>query len=360
MVAAALTVVSVGVPSAALALARTPSDDPQGAIVIAQDLWGYAVARHPTASSYQPGPTSSRDDMGTTVTIVHAATGIYDVRFPNNFPVTPNWGTVLVAALSTHGAFCSVGDFGSQLNSYEGVIATCFDRTGAAADTKFAVDFLDLHTLAGRSAYVFANQPSASSYTPDLTYQFNSTGGTNTIDRLSAGRYAVRLPGLGSSHGNVQVSSMGTGFCRVISWGPDSGDQLVQVQCQDASGDPVDSTFLFVFTQDQGLKQHGAHGVAYLEANRPTAGSYTPEAHYRYSSAGKASHVARTGVGSYVVTVPGLPAGGSAQVTAYGAGTSRCNLASIATSGSLAKIGVICLKPNGHPVDSRFGLSFVH
>src|SRR5262245_42166976 len=57
--------------------------------------------------------------------------------------------------------------------------------------------------------YVWANQPSSASYTPSLTYQFNSAGGTNTITRSGVGQYTVHFPGLSTLGGHVQVTAYG-------------------------------------------------------------------------------------------------------------------------------------------------------
>ena len=71
-----------------------------------------------------------------------------------------------------------------------------------------------------------------------------------------------------------------------------------------------------------------------------------------------APHVTRSGVGRYLVTLPGMPKGGAAHVTAYGTGASFCALSSIRTAGTPEQVGVRCFKPNGDPVDSEFGLSY--
>ena len=50
-----------------------------------------------------------------------------------------------------------------------------------------------------RLAYVWANNPTAASYTPSTTYSHNSSGSPVSITRSSAGRYAVTFAGLGGS-----------------------------------------------------------------------------------------------------------------------------------------------------------------
>jgi hypothetical protein len=95
----------------------------------------------------------------------------------------------------------------------------------------------------GPRAYVWANQQGAASYTPSLSYQYNSTGGTNTITRSGVGVYQVRLPGAGNVSGHVQVTAYGSGStrCKVQSWTSTVTAKLVNVRCFDTAGAPADS-----------------------------------------------------------------------------------------------------------------------
>ena len=132
----------------------------------------------------------------------------------------------------------------------------------------------------------------------------------------------------------------------------------MNVQCRNLSGAKADAQFVLFFGQDQGLKGSGHVPVAYLDANQPTTASYAPDPLRRFSSVGMAPHVTRSGVGRYVVTLPGMPKGGAAQVTPYGPGTSFCVLSSIRTVGTPEQVGVGCFKLNGDRVDTEFGLSY--
>jgi hypothetical protein len=73
-------------------------------------------------------------------------------------------------------------------------------------------------------AYLWAEQPTAPSYTPAPGYQFNSSGATNTLVRTGVGAYTALLPNLGTAAGTVHVTAYGTGSeaCKVASWGPSS------------------------------------------------------------------------------------------------------------------------------------------
>ncbi|MGH9164532.1 MAG: cell wall-binding repeat-containing protein, partial [Acidimicrobiales bacterium] len=90
-------------------------------------------------------------------------------------------------------------------------------------------------TLAG---YVWANQAASPAYTPSTAYQYNSTGGTNTVVRNAAGDYTVRFPGLGVAAGTVSVTSYATADrCKVEGWDPAAGGALdVDVRCFTPAG----------------------------------------------------------------------------------------------------------------------------
>lgn len=123
-----------------------------------------------------------------------------------------------------------------------------------------------LQSSKGRMAYVWAGEPSNPSYTPSL-YTYNSSGGSNTIARSSAGVYQVTFNGLGSGPvfipgeivvqkivlptfggGHVQVTAHGdnTNFCKVTSWSTDP-KVVVSVKCHDLSGNPADTAFTALF-----------------------------------------------------------------------------------------------------------------
>ena len=81
-------------------------------------------------------------------------------------------------------------------------------------------EFRSRSALAGVTSR--ADAPTAASYTPNLTYQFNSTGAVNTITRSGVGVYTVHFPGLDGNGGTALVTAYGGGneSCKVASWGP--------------------------------------------------------------------------------------------------------------------------------------------
>ena len=99
-----------------------------------------------------------------------------------------------------------------------------------------------------RLAYVWANNRTAASYVPSVTYSHNSAGGTVQITRSGTGRYAVRFAGLGGSGqagGNVQVTPYGSDSnrCKVRWWSSSGSDFVANVACFRSTGDAVDARY---------------------------------------------------------------------------------------------------------------------
>jgi hypothetical protein len=155
-------------------------------------VWGYVWANNPTAGSYTPSTTYQRNLTRTlaTNTITRSGVGYYKVVF-ENLGIYYG-GTVDVTAYGPGPGECKVQNWGPTLADMN-VYVRCFNANGAALDTIFTAA-LTRPISSSRFGYVWANSPSSASYTPSTTYQYNSTFATNTITRLGAGTYRVRLP----------------------------------------------------------------------------------------------------------------------------------------------------------------------
>jgi hypothetical protein len=331
----------------------------------ASDIWGYGVVRH-GSSNYTLAGKDGKNSAGTVNSVERFSAGEYAVHLPDLNVGALNAGTALVTTVGGNGNhLCLVDDFGWHTPDPAEIDVRCYNRSGVLTDGTYSASLLDSQSLTGKSGYVWANDPTQpATYIPDVSYQYNSTGAQNSITRLSKGRYDVDFPGLATARGNVQIASRFTAvsekpaLCRALGWGPSATDLVVNVQCRNLSGAKADAQFDLFFGQGEGLKGNGHVPVAYLDANQPTTASYTPDPQRRYSSVGAVSHVTRSGVGRYLVTLAGMPKGGAAQVTPYGTGTSFCVLSSIRTVGTPQQVGVSCFKLNGDRVDSEFGLSY--
>jgi len=217
------------------------------------------------------------------------------------------------------------------------------------------------------AGYVWAHSPFPASYTPSLTYQHNSSGGTNTITRSGVGSYVVRFPGLGGGGtvgGIVHVTAYGSGpeSCKVAGWHPTPGDIDVSVLCFDANGAPVDTLYDAAFsTYPTEVINHG-----YVWADNPFVAAYVPNTFYQFNSACNTNTISRTGVGKYTVKFPGLAAppgdpqpGGTVQVTAYGTSSAFCKVESWTAIGPDEMVEVRCYSAvAGALTDSQYDVTY--
>ena len=145
-------------------------------------------ANKPVAASYTPSALYQYNSTLKKNTVTRSATGTYTVRFPGL--QSAGGGTVDVTAVNTSG-YCKVAGWGPAGTAVN-VSVLCFNAGGAAKDSQFDAIFAApaVFTPANLS-YVWANQPTAASYTPSLPYQYNSGGGTDTITRSGTGSYTT-------------------------------------------------------------------------------------------------------------------------------------------------------------------------
>lgn len=321
--------------------------------------WGYVWADQPTAASYVPSTFYQRNSSGATNTITRNGQGYYTVRFPNIGLVG---GTVNVTAYGSTSHMCKVGSWGSS-GSDQLVNVRCFTNTGVLADTLFTASFTGTVQNPGEIGYAWANQPSALSYTPSTTYQFNSTGAVNTIARNNIGNYTVVMPGLGAaSAGHVKVTAYGfddSSNCKVGSWSQNLGNRTINVLCFTAAGAPVDTYYTVTYVNNIGILGVPGAASAYVWANQPTASPYTPSTFYQFNSTGALNTITRNGIGFYTVHLPGLAVNnGHVQATAYGGSTDRCKVTSWYAVGGELLVNILCTNPAGTPVDTYYTASY--
>jgi hypothetical protein len=351
--AAALAVIPYG--------ATAVSPDAHGPSAVS-NAWGWLVARQPSTFAYVPARIDQGNSGGYGDRVERVQLGDYYAifdRIGNGF-----YPIGMVTALSAGARSCMIDDnFGNDVGGDPALEIDCFDRDGQPADARFVANIvLGGDGPTGTLGYTWADQESTTDYAPSADYSYLSSGaGPITVHRDRIGSYQVTMPGLGRQGGNVQVVAAKGGpaaRCKVLALVRDGSDELIRVRCRDVSGQLVDADFMVIFTDRVGLTGVPRRKAAYLLANRPGAASYQPMAKYRYSSTGSIPKVTRTAAGRYRVALPGMPRGGSAQVTAYGSGPSICQLTSIRTADLPQRIGVACFDPDGARVDSRFMLSY--
>jgi hypothetical protein len=211
-------------------------------------------ANEPSTASYSP-TSYTFNAAGGANSITRAGTGNYTVWMVGLGPEPA--GHVMVTAYGLDDAnVCKVGHWNESSGQTRSINVLCFSPAGDPVDTLFTVTYVNGIGLLGvngaAAGYVWAHDPTSSSYTPVGTYSYNSTGGVNTVTRLDVGRYSVIMPGLGLQDGHVQVTAYGGGSarCRVARWSPSIvNEQVIDVLCTDAAGSPVDTLYTVSYTR---------------------------------------------------------------------------------------------------------------
>lgn len=238
------------------------------------------------------------------------------------------------------------------------------DNDASATDTRSDANGDDDGTLdsgtdtgpapsTGVAAYVWANNASSPSYTPDAAHAYNSSGGAIGVTRTATGTYAVSLGGINLNSGDLQLTAYGSDArCAISGWSGTAG--TVNVVCRAPAGGLADSMFMLAVVKE--TVSTTARFVAYATANQPTATtSYAPEAARSYNASAGSIAAARTGTGTYSMTFAGLALdGGNVQVTAVGSDASHCTVSGVSAS----KVDVRCLKGTT-PADSAYTVSVI-
>jgi hypothetical protein len=217
-----------------------------------------------------------------------------------------------------------------------------------------------------------ADQPTEASYTPDPAYQYNSTGGPNTMVRNGTGSYTATIPGLTKKGGNVQVTAYGKNpaRCKVSDWSASDSGTSANVLCFDGTGVAADEKFTLAYTigvpmglwnykHDKGNTHYGDSG-AYAWADQPdNTKTYRPPHAFNYNGfdTGRLT-VAWQQTGNYLVTLRGVEDLGAAGilVTANGDGNTTCSAGN--TNEGYNPVEVNCFDQNANPVDSEFSVLF--
>jgi hypothetical protein len=321
--------------------------------------WGWVTARQPKSSMYTPAAKDSGNWASQSNEVERLGAGDYRVTFPDLYNLAPSAGIPIVTAMSDSPRYCGLLDWGINSSSLEAnALVRCFGYDGEAINTRFSIVYVRGSSNSGTTAYLLADQPGATDYTPDEDYNFNSSGGSNTVHRSSVGVYLAHLPNMSATAGNIQVSSVGDFTCKVGNKQAGIGELIANVNCYDPAGNPTDGRFLLQYLNGVGPTGVPRPSAAYLFANKPTKANYTPLLGSQYSSVSMNATVRRTSTGRYTATLNGMPKGGAAFVTALGTDKARCQLVSIRTDAAPQKVSVACYKVNGSPADSKFMLSY--
>jgi len=325
---------------------------------VAVDDWGWVTARNSTGT-YTPAAKDQGNSSGGTNAVTHMSTGLYRVDFPG---IGVTAGVPQVSTLGNATRACSI-DAWSPNGGTESVYVGCYDRTtGAFADATFTVEYLVAAGDAGPLAYLYANEPSLANYPAELPYSVNTAGGTNSIHRNGTGDYTVTIGGIHTSSGNAQVTAEGqyAFVCNVQGVVNNSTSTQIGVKCRNYSGAATDTAFTLAYTKGEGLKGHAKTKVAYLVGDQPTAHSYTPASFERFANPAAVPHVTRASAGVYNVSLPSMPEGGAAFVSAFSTSKVRCTIGSIRTTTTPQVLQLRCTNFAGTAKDAQFTLAYEH
>jgi hypothetical protein len=321
------------------------------------------------SSCYTPSAAYSYNSRSQVNTICRTGVGSYVVHFPG---LQAGGGNVQVTSYGSTRANCKVAYWFST-GAEEQVGVVCYSVAGVSQDNRFVASYTaGIDGSAGIYDFVWADQPTSSSYVPSTTYSEdnNTDGRPIMVTRTNVGAYTVNFPVYSGpvAAGSVKVTAYGysTGVCKVVSWGPSGGgDEQVNVLCYTSSGAPSDEYFSMVFASGMNLLGDNTMADGYAWADQPSSSSYTPSPQYQRDTVSNESGtitISRPGVGTYDVVMPfqnlGLD-GGHVQVTAYGTGTNRCQVSSWSSNSTGRTAHIICYANDGTLADSYFAMVYV-
>jgi len=334
----------------------------RSAVAAAPGAVAYVYGNKPSVANYTPEKGFRFNSSGGAIHIHRSNTGKYRVTF-FGLGSFASQGTVDVTAEGLQPEQCNVVRWGPDSTGANLLVyVDCWTATaaGAALDSPFMAAFTSGGSTTGTTDFVWANNPTAGSYTPDLSYQFNSSGGTNTIKHLGTGRYNVIMPGPVVADGTVKVTAYGSSanFCQVDQWADVSPGQNVFVDCFSPAGAPVNNKFTMTFTASDDLLGDGASFSGYLWGNDPTSSTYTPDTQYQFDTAGTTATVTKLppNPGEWQASFPNEADGaqGDQQGTAYGSTPAHCIVdGPIGINGNEAG-DVFCFDINGNLLDTLY------
>jgi hypothetical protein len=330
---------------------------------------GWLLADQPNSSvPYTPNPLYSYNSVGNTISVTPLSEGFYRAEFGNLHTAAAR--NMQVSAYGTNG-YCTASGETTGPNNAEEFFVSCFNVTGALANSEFTLLYQGRGAPFGTAdkgvAFVWADQPTASSYTPGPGFNYNSTNNLNTVVRTAVGSYSVTLTGLSKEGGDVQVTAVNAvqstsnpARCKSDGWGTNGSANVAKVECFDSSGAPADEMFSLAFALNVpfGITTLPRSRGAYAWTNRPTVRHvYTPEKIWNYGGFGTGRMTSqKIATGDYMVSLPGDLSYGSSLVlvTGYdnGNASAYCNVV------DWFPIEIKCYSQGGGPVDSEFNVAF--
>ncbi len=322
---------------------------------------GFVWNNNPT----KPGtttPTSeySYNSSGGGISITRHSKGNYTVDFAG-------LGNSLNSDVQVNGYgadsdFCNVEGWGGNGTDVE-INVLCYTKAGVATDHFFTLLY-QARTSSDATkptvAFLWANQPTTASYTPSTTYQYNVTGGTNTITRSGTGNYSANLPGLTTTGGTVIVTAYGGSptHCQVTDWNSGGSGTNVNVNCTNTAGVATDSMFDLVYsineTAGYGSGSTGGGAIWAFDDTDKTA--YDVSGTYSIAIDGEPMYAQRLGIGRYAWTMTVNDTGTSSTglATAYDAPGNYCTTKEWESTSTTTTVYINCYTAAGKPANTRF------
>jgi len=190
------------------------------------------------------------------------STGYYRVQFYGMASAFHAEGTAHVVAVGNNNRRCTLTSFEPSADgSHEDLYVRC--RRGSDttyADSRFYAYFSSRPTASQHNshvAFVYADQASTASYSPEKYFNYNRSGGLNTITRLGTGTYRVDIPHADITRGGgtatVTAVTTGANHCKVLDWYPTGVPESVFVDCYNGSGSKSDTRFTMLFLDGSSL-----------------------------------------------------------------------------------------------------------
>lgn len=322
-------------------------------------------AGQPSAPSYAPNPlftdSKGREGPEGAERITRIGTGSYRVDLPDQAPSSSS-----VAHATGYGidqTYATVTSWSDNGCGGTRVFVRTFDGAGNAADGRFLLSYVTNRPYQRRElAWAWVDPfGQGSTFTPSMSYQYNSSGIPVTVDRdpVQQNRFKVKFPGFGSAYGCVHASAYGGNHTAVVNGWSRVGTTIeAWIELFTPSGAPADNEAFTVRWRRIG---NHAHREAYLFANSQNATNYTPNTLFSWNADRADPTITRTTPGIYTVRLPGLAqtaVGGHCQVTPYGPGMLRAKIGGWTPSGDDMLATVRVTNASGTLVNGVFLFSY--
>lgn len=321
-----------------------------------------------SSGTITPDTAYSYSSAGGAISITHGSTGAYTVTFAGLGNGLNS--DVQVTGYGSTSSFCQTNGWGSSNGSDVNVSVLCFSPAGAAQDSSFTILYVSRVSGDHRpyESFVWADQPTAADYTPNTSYQYDSSGVPITVSRFSTGSYEALIPGFKNDSPSILVTAYGTqpAHCGVNSTSSNFDRAFVNISCTDVHGVLTDTQFDLTYSNylmpgySAGVGASSVTGGA-IFAYQPTATSpYPALAKTSIGIDGEPMTSQSVGTGRYDWHMTVEPQWTSSIVlaTAYGPPGHYCNVNDWGSSSLATDVYINCYNSKGKAAPAKFLSTF--